>query len=509
MGDPNNPRTAEGLQQGLDRADNLSQRTVGQICEECGDNWVEVGAIDESTGEPMPNLPYKIFDVATKQEVASGTLDANGEGIRHEIPTSNTQLFVMYGTDEAISEAMAKMGAIQTQNALQNNAVSEWRGFEAGLTKEEFSQQHRTRTENGDFADADRGLLGGAASGIQSLSNLATSALTLSNPLENDYRRRRDDAWDQYQLATGDRVAGSGESFGAGAAQGVTFGFDDEIGAMLGSLFDDRSYEELVDAHRHSAQQRQISNPGWFLGGEITGALPTIFIPVGGAAAAGARGAATTGRAVTLGAKSGAQAGAAFGALSGAGHDTGSILDRLDGAALGAATGGLAGAVLGGAGVLVARGASRLRIWAVARLNRGTGPLRNPAREVGPGEGDLIGPEHGLQSRQWWPFENPVRGVHGEKATKYLWTIDERGINIARETTPWPTERLTIVHTNLSSRASIGGEAWFGPGKTVTINAGSGRFGDGAGITPAQWTATVRYWTELGYDVIAIPFGSR
>jgi hypothetical protein len=44
------------------------------------------------------------------------------------------------------------------------------------------------------------------------------------------------------------------------------------------------------------------------------------------------------------------------------------------------------------------------------------------------------------------------------------------------------------VHTNLSSRAAIGGEAWLGEGNKVTINAGSGRFGDGAGITPVQGT---------------------
>lgn len=48
---------------------------------------------------------------------------------------------------------------------------------------------------------------------------------------------------------------------------------------------------------------------------------------------------------------------------AGAGHDEGGLLDRLDGAALGAATGGAAGAVMAGAGVLVARGVARTRIW--------------------------------------------------------------------------------------------------------------------------------------------------
>ena len=129
----------------------------------------------------------------------------------------------------------------------------------------------------------------------------------------------------------------------------------------------------------------------------------------------------------------------------------------------------------------------------------------NPGRN----EDQLIDPEHGLQSRQWGPFDDVTLGNYKDKATTYLWTIDERGINTAFERTPWPTRRGNIVHTNLSSRASIGGEAWFGPGNTVTINAGSGRFGDNAGITRAQWDAAIRYWKELGYDVIAIPFGAR
>jgi hypothetical protein len=94
-------------------------------------------------------------------------------------------------------------------------------------------------------------------------------------------------------------------------------------------------------------------------------------------------------------------------------------------------------------------------------------------------------------------------------ASKYLWTVDNRGVNIALEKTPFPTDRGNIVHTNLSSEAAIGGEAWFGPGNKVTINAGSGRFGDGAGITPQQWDAAIGLWESLGYDVNPIPFGSR
>jgi hypothetical protein len=148
------------------------------------------------------------------------------------------------------------------------------------------------------------------------------------------------------------------------------------------------------------------------------------------------------------------------------------------------------------------------RVRAAIRYRR-RGKLRPSARELLVNEEVLITEAEGLQTRTDSYFANTVLGTHGDPATKYLWTIDERGINIALESTPFPTPRGNIVHTNLSSRAYIGGEAWFGPGNRVTINAGSGRFGDGAGITRLQWDAAVKYWQDLGYEVNAIPFGYR
>jgi hypothetical protein len=137
------------------------------------------------------------------------------------------------------------------------------------------------------------------------------------------------------------------------------------------------------------------------------------------------------------------------------------------------------------------------------------GPRRPSARPTLEGENILMTPADGLQSRLSGRFDDVVEGTHGDRATRYLWTIDERGINAARESTPWPTPRGNIVHTNLSQQASIGGEVWFGPNNTVTINAGSGRFGDGAGITPAQWDAAASAWRSLGYTVVQVPYGSR
>jgi hypothetical protein len=143
--------------------------------------------------------------------------------------------------------------------------------------------------------------------------------------------------------------------------------------------------------------------------------------------------------------------------------------------------------------------------------NWGTGPLRAPARPLLNNENVLIDASHGLQSRLAGagPFQNVTTGMRPDGATKYLWTVDERGVNIGLEKTPFPTPRGNIVHTNLSEKASIGGEAWFGPENSVTINAGSGRFGDGAGITPQQWDAAVKLWESLGYKVNPVPFGER
>ena len=71
----------------------------------------------------------------------------------------------------------------------------------------------------------------------------------------------------------------------------------------------------------------------------------------------------------------------------------------------------------------------------------GTGPLRLPARTVGVNEGVLIDSSYGLQSRApaSGPFSNVQTGEHGDLATKYLYTVDERGVNIVLEQTPFPT----------------------------------------------------------------------
>ena len=140
-------------------------------------------------------------------------------------------------------------------------------------------------------------------------------------------------------------------------------------------------------------------------------------------------------------------------------------------------------------------------------------PIKSPAREVLINEDKLIGTKEGLQSQKYDLFSNVIKSEHPDAKTKYLWTIDDRGVNIALESTPFPTRRGNIVHTNLSDKAYIGGEAWFRDISSVTINADSGRFGysisKATGVTQEQWKATSDYWSNLGYNVKSIPLGEK
>jgi hypothetical protein len=140
-------------------------------------------------------------------------------------------------------------------------------------------------------------------------------------------------------------------------------------------------------------------------------------------------------------------------------------------------------------------------------INWGTGSIRPPAFSPrNPGEAILIDDSQGLQSRSSGLFYKDIFGELGQSETKHLWTIDERGINVALEQST-ATGNTLLKHTNLSSEASIGGEVWFGENNTVTINPFSGRFGTGqvGGVTDTQWTNTIKAWESLGYKVKTVP----
>jgi hypothetical protein len=123
--------------------------------------------------------------------------------------------------------------------------------------------------------------------------------------------------------------------------------------------------------------------------------------------------------------------------------------------------------------------------------------VKGPMMEILSGEGGAY-LEQQMDSRIDGFFDNVRIGSPGDMASKYLWTIDGRGVNIAPATTPFATPSGTIVDSNISPKAYAGGEAWFGPNNTVHLNTASSRF-SGPDASPQQTALTVGFWQHLGY----------
>ena len=132
---------------------------------------------------------------------------------------------------------------------------------------------------------------------------------------------------------------------------------------------------------------------------------------------------------------------------------------------------------------------------------------RSESRKPGDGLGLFGDVRVAAQPGQKYP-------VLGHPSThKYLYTVDEAGLHIGLEVDTHRDARYPkyLKHTNLSMRAAIGGEVWFhADGKTVTIDADSGRFGlesnaarHSGSLTHAQWDATVQLWQSLGYTIVS------
>lgn len=201
-------------------------------------------------------------------------------------------------------------------------------------------------------------------------------------------------------------VGGPGllESFGRGAVEGATFGFDDQLG---------------FDKEKRAASQK--ANP-WthFMGELVGGALPMVgaaLLPTGVTqAAAGARGAQLASKGAglvraalapgeinTLGqaVQQGAKLGSVYGGLSGAGHadvaETDTLPDSLAkrgvGAVKGATIGTLIGAPMGAAGHGLYRGAQ----------NMGNLLAEASAETAGAGKGALVTATKRLERDQITP----------------------------------------------------------------------------------------------------------
>lgn len=131
------------------------------------------------------------------------------------------------------------------------------------------------------------------------------------------------------------------ESMLRGAAQGVTFGFADEITGAVSSLLSDKSYQEARDASRANYDAAREANPGYFIGSEIAGGIATTVVP-------GAK-LLNVGRGARLGnvaAKSAAGAGLYGLGASDADLTEGEFGDAVKDAGAAAAIGGVAGPVL-------------------------------------------------------------------------------------------------------------------------------------------------------------------
>ncbi|NOQ72486.1 MAG: hypothetical protein GQ574_10820 [Crocinitomix sp.] len=167
-------------------------------------------------------------------------------------------------------------------------------------------------------------------------------------------------------------------------------------------------------------------------------------------------------------------------------------------------TGGIAGAnkILSNAGKLptISSGAGFIKNRFSKYKTRG------PGRALGNADEGILMNE-GKQTRIGGDgtFTSVELGEAGTANGRYLWTIDESGLNIASENTAIGANSQ-IKHTNLSNKAYGGGEVWFTGQKTIHINAWSGRFGKSSGMTLEMYNSAIKSWENLGYKVTAESF---
>ena len=112
---------------------------------------------------------------------------------------------------------------------------------------------------------------------------------------------------------------------------------------------------------------------------------------------------------------------------------------------------------------------------------------------------------------------DPTTGDWGDQSTKLLWTIDDQGVHLVVEETPWPSSGRGIPsHTSLSQQAYAGGEAWRTGPNELRVSAASRAFGSNKVLSPdklaeaeARYEAAIQYMRNLGLEVTALPFGQR
>lgn len=86
-----------------------------------------------------------------------------------------------------------------------------------------------------------------------------------------------------------------------------------------------------------------------------------------------------------------------------------------------------------------------------------------------------------LDVKSFLPGDEPpkklFRNSYDIRAYKYLWTLDQKGLNICREMKKCSSSRGIVLHSKISPMAVAGGEAWFSPEEdAIFINFCSGRY---------------------------------
>lgn len=168
-------------------------------------------------------------------------------------------------------------------------------------------------------------------------------------------------------------------AFMGNLAPGMTLGFADEIAAGIGSLFEDRSYDEILAGLRAQQDRQQELHPIASIAGQVVGGV-----------APGALGAKAIAAGTTLPGKiwAGAKSGAVLGAAQGFGDGEGGLTNRLASSGISALLGGGLGAavpVVAQVGKSAVRsGADALRNSRIAKNIGGTlGISPEAARVVG------------------------------------------------------------------------------------------------------------------------------
>lgn len=193
----------------------------------------------------------------------------------------------------------------------------------------------------------------------------------------------------QAKAAKPDFAGGMPGAAALGAADTMSFGFGDELGAGLGASSEylaslitgakPRSYDELVGEMRDQEDRAKETNSGSFLTGQIAGGLTGgVGLARGGLSAT----ANAIGRGASLGrvAATSAVEGASLGAIQGAGSGEG-----VEGRAFNAGVGGLAGGALGLGAPLAVAGAQKLGGMAAAPVAARLFPDRYAERAIGEG----------------------------------------------------------------------------------------------------------------------------